>query len=73
MNHLTCTLTSGLGVLIRDTGVSRAQICQLQLPAASPGGPRGISDLCELALAERQNKNKVSGAASLPASLIIFK
>lgn len=70
MNHLTCTLTSGLGVLIRDTGVSRAQICQLQLPAASPGGS---SDLCELALAERQNKNKVSSAASLPASLIIFK
>lgn len=70
MNHLTCTLTSGLGVLIRDTGVSRAQICQLQLPAAPPGGS---SDLCELALAERQNKNKVSRAASLPASLIIFK
>lgn len=73
MNHLTCTLTPGLGVLIRDTGVLRAQICQLQLLAAWLGGPRGISDLCELALTERQNKNKVSSAASLPASLVIFK
>lgn len=73
MNRFTCTLISGLGALIRDMqGFRGLRFANFSCQRPRWEG-REINDLCEPALAERQNKNKVSAAASLPASLIIFK
>lgn len=71
MNHFTCTLTSGLGALMRDAQSFEGS--DLLTSAGFAARATRDSDLCELALPEMQNKNKVSATASLPASVILFK